>query len=254
MKLRMTSSNRAILAMLVLVVLAVGFWMLLLSPKRDEAGKLDSQREQLQFSLAQHEAEIAEAEAAKEEFPTDNQQLVVVGKAVPGGDETASLLVQMNRIAAKAGGTFRNIKLTASGEGEAGAPAGAGGESTPASPTEVAASLLPLGATVGSAGLAVMPYDVTFDGNFVQVADFIKGLDALVETNDTEVTVDGRLVTIDGFSLEAEPNVGFPALQGSFALTTYLTPPGEGLTGGGSPGIPGPSEATPAATTIGAAP
>jgi Tfp pilus assembly protein PilO len=254
MKLQMTSSNRAIVAMIALAVLVGVFWTQLLSPKREEAKELSAQVEQLEASLALHEAEVAEGEDAKKDFPTEYQHLVVVGKAVPGDDEVASLLVQVNRIAGSAGGTFRNLQLTAGGgEGEAPAPApAAGSEGTPASATEVAASLLPLGATVGPAGLAVMPYDVTFDGDFFQIADFIAGLDSLVKTKDSEVKVDGRLVTVDGFSLEAAPDEGFPALQASFALTTYLTPPGDGLPGDVS--AEGAGEATPAATTIGAAP
>jgi Tfp pilus assembly protein PilO len=251
MKLQMSSSNRTIVAVIVLAGVALAFWMLVISPKRDEAGKLEAQAKQLQTSLAQHQAEVAEAEAAKKEFPTAYQHLVVVGKAVPGGDETASLLVQMNHIASGAGGTFRNIALSAAGGGEEAAPATAGSGETPASPTEVAASLLPLGATVGPAGLAVMPYEVTFDGNFFQIADFIKGIDSLVDTKKNQVSVDGRLVTINGFSLEASPDKGFPALQASFALTTYLTPPEEAA--GVPSAIPTPAEATPAAATIGAA-
>jgi Tfp pilus assembly protein PilO len=256
MKLQMTSTNRVIAAMLVVVALGVAFWMMLLSPKREEAKKLGAQVEALEASLAQHEAEVTEAEAAREEFPTQYQRLVVLGKAVPGDDDVASLLVQMNRISDAAGGRFREIKLRAAGEGtEAPAPSpSAGAEGTPVSATEVAASLLPLGAAIGPAGLAVMPYEVTFDGNFFDVADFIKGLDSLVNTGDEEVSVDGRLVTIDGFSLEADANEGFPALQASFSLTTYLTPPSEGVTGGATPETPGATTVTPAATTTGGAP
>lgn len=253
MKLQMSSKNGAIVAVAILFALAIVFWMTLLSPKRDEAKKLDAEVAQLKSSLAQHEAEVAEAEEARQEFPTEYQHLVVVGKAVPGDDETGSLLVQLNHIAHRSGGSFTNINLTASGEGEAAPEAPAAGAGAPASPTEVAASLLPLGATVGPAGLAVMPYDVTFDGQFFQIADFIAGLDALVKTKAGTVRVDGRLVTIDGFSLEASPETGFPALQASFALTTYLTPPGETLAPE-SLETPGAEEATPAATTIGAAP
>jgi hypothetical protein len=99
-----------------------------------------------------------------------------------------------------------------------------------------------------------MPYTVTFDGNFFEIADFIKGLDSLVDTKRDEVAVDGRLVTVDGFSLEADPDRGFPALQASFALTTYLTPPGEGVTGGATPANPAEAEAAPVATTTGALP
>jgi Tfp pilus assembly protein PilO len=254
MKLRMTSSNRAVVVGVALFALAIAFWMLVLSPKRDEAAALDEQARQLKTSLAQHQSEVAEAEEARREFPTDYQHLVVVGKAVPGGDETASLLVQMNRIAGGTDGTFVNIKLGASGGGEEAAPAPTESEEAPASPTEVAASLLPLGASVGPAGLAVMPYEVTFDGDFFQIADFIKGIDSLVDTKKDRVSVDGRLVTIDGFALEASPGKGFPALQASFALTTYLAPPGEGAATGASPELSSPGEATPAAATIGAAP
>jgi len=251
MKLQMTPTNRAIVAIVVVAALGVAFWMLALSPKRDELKKLDAQVTQLESSLAQHEAEVMAGEAARDEFPVEYQRLVVLGKAVPGDDDVASLLVQLNRISHGAGGTFRNLQLSAAG-GEVPAPAATGGES--ASPTEVAASLLPLGASIGPAGLAVMPYEVTFDGGFFQIADFIEGLDELVATKEGEVRVDGRLVTVDSFTLEADESKGFPALQASFSLTTYLTPPSEGVTGGATPGAPVSVTATPAATTTGGAP
>lgn len=254
MKLEMNSKNRAVIAAVVLVVLAFVFWTQVLSPKRDEVKKLGAQVEAAEASLAQHRSEIATGEEAKAEFADEYQRLVVVGKAVPGGDESASLLVQVNRIAERAGGTFHDIALTASGGGEAPAAPAAESGAEPASATEVAASLLPLGAEIGPAGLAVMPYDVTFEGNFSDVANFIKGLDELVETKNDKVSVDGRLVTINGFSLEGAPNNGFPQLTASFSLTTYLTPPGEGAAAGTSPSAPPGTESTPAAQTLGGTP
>ncbi len=139
------------------------------------------------------------------------------------------------------------------GSGEAPAPAtSAGGE--PVSATEAAASLLPLGASIGPAGLAVMPYTLTFDGDFFKIADFIKGIDSLVKTSNEDVTVDGRLLTLDGFSLAADDEKGFPDLEATFAVTTYLTPPSEGEGGGTTPSAPGTALATPASATIGEAP
>ena len=252
MKLEMNSTNRLIAAIVAVVVLAVAFWMLLLSPKRDEAKKLGVQVEQVESSLAQHEAEIAAGEEAREEFPAEYQRLVVLGKAVPGDDDVASLLVQLNRIARHADGSFRNIKLNSGGAGGEAPAASAGSEN--ASPTEVAASLLPLGASVGPAGLAVMPYEVMFDGNFFDVADFIAGLDSLVKTDDAQVVVDGRLLTVDSFVLEADQEKGFPALEASFSLTSYLTPPSQGVTGGATAEAPAVPTGTPAATTTGGAP
>jgi Tfp pilus assembly protein PilO len=253
MKLEGKSKNAMIGAMLLIAAIATAFWILALSPKREEASKLGAQVKQLESSLAQHRAEAQVAEEARRSFPVDYQRLVVLGKAVPGDDETASLLVQLNGIADKAGVTFETLQLGSGSEGEAASvPPSSSGE--PVSATEAAASLMPLGATVGPAGLAVMPYTLTFTGNFFTIADFIKGLDSLVETTNENVAVDGRLITVDGFSLAAG-EAGFPALQVTFSVTTYLTPPSQGLTAGASPA--GPEEAslaTPAATTTGGTP
>jgi Tfp pilus assembly protein PilO len=254
--MKLSSSNRAVAAVLAIAVVIGGFWMLALSPKREEASKLDATAEQVKGSLAQHQAEIATAEEARQDFPAEYQHLVVLGKAVPGDDDTASLFVQVNHIADHAGVRFSNLALSSEGSGEASeaaAPAAAEASGAPVSATEVAASTMPLGATVGPAGLGVMPYTLTFGGNFFQVADFIKGLDSLVKTQSEKVAVDGRLLTVNGFSLQAAPKVGFPSLEATFSVTAYLTPPGEGLTGGASPESPATAEAAPVSTTIGVA-
>ena len=74
---------------------------------------------------------------------------------------------------------------------------------------------MPLGAEIGPAGLAVMPYSLTFNGTFFQLADFIHGLDQMVTTNKQAVTVDGRLLTINGFTLKADTNREFPSSKAS---------------------------------------
>lgn len=251
MKIQLKSSNALIVAMLAIAGLAAAFWMLALSPKREEADKLGKQVAQLEASLAQHQQEAASAEEAREEFPANYRQLVVLGKAVPGDDDTASLLVEVNRIAERAKVEFRDLELTGEG-GEAEAPpvASAG---TPVSATEAEASLLPLGAKIGPAGLGVMPYSLVFDGSFFEVADFIKGIDAMVKAKSVGVTVEGRLVTLDGFSLVADENEGFPQLDATFAVTTYLTPPSQGVTAGATEAAP-LETAAPVATVTGGVP
>ena len=89
-----------------------------------------------------------------------------------------------------------------------------------------------------------MPYSLTFEGDFFQIASFIEKLDNLVKTTNAGVSVDGRLITVSSFSLspgEAEGGGG-GTLSAEFSVTTYLTPPGEGLTAGASPA--GPEEVT----------
>ena len=37
--------------------------------------------------------------------------------------------------------------------------------------------MLPIGATVGTAGLPVMPYEMEFEGGFFEIADFFGAVD-----------------------------------------------------------------------------
>ncbi len=262
----MKSSNRLIVSILVVAVLAIGFWMLALGPKREEASELSAEAETQRLALSEAQNKAAAATAARRAFPADYRQLVVLGQAVPAGDETSSLLVELNKVAKKSKITFDSIKLT--GTGETSAPiATAAPEAAPAAPssnsgavpasstvppTEAAASVLPLGATIGTAGLGVLPYSLDFRGNFFQVANFIKGIDTLVHTGEPNVLVNGRLVTLDGFALNADPNFDFPHLDATFAVTTYVTPPEQGITAGATTSAPAPIT-TPAGATQAAA-
>jgi Tfp pilus assembly protein PilO len=241
-------TNLLLVAMLVVALLAAAFWMVLLSPKREEAQKLGGQIETVETSLAQHRSEAAAAAAAKRSFPQDYARLVVIGKAVPSGDETPSLLVQLNHLAIRSGASFDVLTLNGEGEEAPATPSAA------ASPTEAEASLLPLGASVGPAGLAAMPYSLTFKGDFFQIASFVEGLDRLVKTTNRELAVNGRLITIGSFSLApVEGEDASSTLEASFSVTTYVTPPGEGLTGGAS--LSGPEEVTTlTSTTTGTTP
>ncbi|MCW2982070.1 MAG: hypothetical protein JWO14_3797 [Solirubrobacterales bacterium] len=255
----MGSATRPIVGMLVVAAAAIAFWTLLLSPKRDEAAKLSEQIEAVTTTVESARGQLAQATVARRSFPAAYHQLVELGQAVPASDETPSLLIELETIAAASGVEFDDIQLE--GEGEAAPEAVAApaptteatagtSTSTPAAetipPTEVEASLLPLGASIGSAGLAIMPYSLDLKGNFFQVANFIGAVDSLVRSGSA-MKVDGRLITINGFSLSAGAGTGTggeggssgaPELQANFSVTTYLTPPGQGVTAGATPAAP----------------
>lgn len=257
----MRSSGRLIASILVVVGLAIAFWMLAISPKREEADRLGAEVEQLTSSVEATRSEIAAATAAKQSFPADYRQLVVLGQAAPAGDETASLLVELEAIANASGVEFKSIQLSSSGSGEASlaeapAPApvpaepstGSGGAVQAAAtvpPTELAASLQPLGASIGPAGLYVMPYTLEFSGGFFQITRFVSKVDDLVKTGNDGVAVDGRLITIGGFSLDtetegSEAQSGGGELSATLSVTTFLSPPSQGVTAGASPSAPAP--------------
>jgi Tfp pilus assembly protein PilO len=247
------SSNRLIAAMLAVVVLAATFWVLALSPKREEASKLGKAVDRAEAALAQDRQALVVAEAARADFSDDYRQLVTLGKAVPGEDDAAALIVQLQAIAKRADIRFQEFALEGSGEDAEATPAAPVGGTEPAPPTEVAASLLPLGAEVGPAGLATMPYTLRFTGRFFHVADFIAGLDKLVDAKSATVAVDGRLMTINGFALTSTPSHPFPNLAATFSLTTFVTPPTQGVTAGATP--VGPlTTGTPASMTTEATP
>jgi Tfp pilus assembly protein PilO len=226
-------NTRALIGLVLVVVLAGALWILLVSPKRKEADELKTQVTQLQQGLATAQGQANEARAAKRAFPTDYRQMVLVGKAVPEGSETASLLVSLNRIGIRSKTAFEQLTLDASeGVTEGATTAGQAGPTAvaePVPPTEAEAALLPLGATVGTANLGVMPYSLTFTGGFFGIANFIEGIESEIKTGHGELTIDGRLITIDGFSL-----VGLgensPLLKAEFSVTTYLVPPPEAAT------------------------
>jgi Tfp pilus assembly protein PilO len=249
------TSRRTLIAILVIAALAIAFWALLLSPKRSEMTALGKESEELQTALATAQGEVAAGETARHDFADNYQQLVVLGKAVPASDESASLLVQLNGVANRSKVHFESLQQGTPGESAAPAEAEpepapetapAVGESAPTPegeaaapaavpPSEAAASLSPLGSSVGPAGLDILPYNLNFKGSFFHVADFINGIDSLIRTSNSNLAVDGRLITLDGFSLTGDSQTGFPKLDANFAVTTYLVPPDEGIVGGASP-------------------
>lgn len=261
----MQSTTKIIVAMVVAVVLVVAFWQLELGPKRTEASELGETATSLRSTLAVDRQELAAAVAARREFSRGYQQLLVLGQGVPGNSETASLLVELTELASRAGVRFENLALEGGGSespsaesasepssGETAATSPSAGP-VPVAPTEAAAAALPLGATVGSAGLAVMPYTVNVSGDFFHLAKFLHELDALVKTGKAGISVDGRLLTVNGFSLAAGPD-GFPSLNATLSVTTYVAPAGQAAS------IPQPSTesasttATPASATVGESP
>jgi Tfp pilus assembly protein PilO len=292
-------SDRLIVIGLGLAGLLAAFWFLAVAPKREKLSELDDEITSLEASVAEQEQVAAFAEEAKADYERDYHRLVVLGKAIPGDDDSASLIDQTQSLADRTKVDFRTLVLAApqaetappaatqttaesspSGTptsdtgGEAGATEGASagtegtapaaGEaaSAPATTaavpaTETAAAALPIGATVGSAGLPVLPYDLSFSGGFFEIADFMSSLDGMVSIDSKGIGVDGRLVTVDGFTLIGDQEKGFPHLNANLRVTTYVAPADQGATAGATPTEPAPvpgAPAAPAAPTTTSAP
>lgn len=282
----MRSNERTIIVAVAIVALAAAFYLLVLGPKRDKASELTSQIDQLNGSISAAEQQASYGEQARQEFPKYYGRMVVLGKAVPGDADTASLLVQLNGIADQSKMELRAIALnqggataattapaptpapaapstgsaptaaastaasTASTANTAGSTTPTTGSSpapsptataTPAPATEATAAALPVGSVVGPAGLPTLPYTVTLRGTYFDVANFIGGVDGLVKpvADGTQLSPDGRLLTVNGFSLQLSGTGSSPKLKASFVVTAYSS--GDlGLTAGASSSGPAP--------------
>lgn len=272
----MKRNEQVILAGLVAVALAVGLWVLVVSPKRNEAGKLQDQVNELNASLSQAQQDVAAGEDARKGFRIDYRRLVVLGKAVPADGEQGSLLVQLQHLADRSDVSLETIDLSSGGSTTSAPPPATStsttstdtsssstdtssnstdststtdSTATTAVATEASASTLPIGASVGPAGLPVMPYDMSFKGGFFQIADFMKRLDGMVHLHKGVANVSGRLLTVDAFTLTPEAtNLNpTPQLTADLTVTTYLSPPDQGVTGGATPA--GPLATTPTLTS-----
>lgn len=289
----MKASDRGIIVGIGVVVLAVLFYTTVLGPKRNQASELGSKIDSLNSSISEQQQVASFGEAARRSFPRYYGRLVVLGKAVPAGADTSSMLVQLNSTADRAGVDFRGIALSqgATGSGTStaspspsaptsstgatgstgtsatsaptssappssstAAPASSTGAAVPA--TEADAASQPIGAVVGPGGYSTMPYDLTFTGGFFDVANFIGGLDSLVEPRGSgeQVAANGRLFTVNGFTLTIGA-AGPEHLDAKFLVTSYVTPQEQGLTAGASPqgpapAVPGEAQPVPASATV----
>ena len=175
----MKSSDRAILLGLLILGLLAAFWFMLLAPNRERASELEQQVSTLESEVTQQEQLAAAAAQAQSDYDSNYERLIVLGKAAPADGDTPSFLTQLSTIASDAGAVFDSLghgvrvgpgagrcgddhrsehRSDGDGRGRARCPRRRPRRPPPAAPaTEASASLLPLGASVGPAGLGVCP-------------------------------------------------------------------------------------------------
>jgi hypothetical protein len=265
----MRANERYIFVVVAGLALAVAFWFLVLSPKRDKVDELDLKLGQVQQAVGEQEQRVEFGEAAKKSFASDYSKIVVLGKAAPDNGDTASFLEQLDTLAVRNKIDLREVRIEpgdtsaapavqpgigvappASSQPSTTAPAPEGGE-TPADTgdtqpiasapaTEASAASLPIGAGVGPAGLNTLKYKLAFRGRYLDVTNFMAAVDELVHSSDGRIAISGRLSTVDGFALLTDPSndYPFPFIRAELGVTTYTTPRSQGITAGATPSGP----------------
>ena len=208
-KRRISTRTLGVVVGLVILVYAAAGYFLVVSPKKGEATRLDEE-------IATTQVELQEALAATA-AQDDTQPIAVadifrLSTAMPSTPDMPGILLELSRIADETGIRFKAI--------------------TPQSG-------LPVGAYVQ------VPIDVTFDGTFYALSDFLFRLRTLVTVRRGELHAAGRLFSVASVDF-SEADKGFPLLAATLKLNAYVYG-----TNAAPSAVPPPAE-TPPATTEGA--
>lgn len=244
----MSRRNSIVLIAVALAAAAGAYWMLVLTPKREEAAALSTQVSAKQAALAVAEADLASYESARGAYKRNYSKIARLGKAVPSDDDVRSLMVQINSAADGSKVDFRTISLGGAGTapaGVAGTPAASGAASSLTTP--------PPGSTVvGSAGFSTMPFSFKFKGSFFNLGTFFNRLDKFVKVKNQGVDVTGRLLLLNTISLAPDAQKGFPLISAEVTANSYLLPPTQDVLAAAT--AESPTGAAPATTEPGTAP
>jgi hypothetical protein len=168
-----------------LIVYTLGFWFMIVAPKRSLASELEAEVVTTQQSLA-----TARAAAIA---PPDAQPIAVadifrLAKAMPAVPDMPGILLELARIAEETGIEFQSISPEASTvEGD----------------------------------YQVVPIGLIFDGNFYELSDLLFRLRTLVGVRHGELEATGRLFSVEKIDFAEAPD-GFPEISANLTLNAYV--------------------------------
>ncbi len=194
----------AVIAPALLIVAVVGYF-LLVKPKQDASGRLDGQIADLQVQLDTALAAQRQGGAENPEVQIRAADVFRLTKAMPNRDDMPGIMLELNGVASATGVEFLSI--------------------TPAAP-------------VPQTGYTAVPINLTFEGSFYDLTDFLFRVRNLVAVRDGELHAQGRLFTLDSLDLHEAPG-GFPEIQAALTVTAYVYAPA-------APADPATAEAPPA--------
>jgi hypothetical protein len=239
----MSARDRIVLMVIAVVVVLGAGWKIVVSPKRDEASKLETQLTAAKAQLSTAQDELSHAHAAQTQYASAYASVVSLGKAVPASQEVPSLMYQLARASNQKQVDFASISATTT-------PGSASGSASGASSSSAS------GSSAAQPGFSQMPFTFVFNGGFFQLEHLFQQLNGFtVRSASGNLQVSGRLLTIQSVKLApVSQQVGAPGsgvLTGTITATAYVLPAGQSLTGGATPSSPAGST-TPVSSTSGA--
>jgi Tfp pilus assembly protein PilO len=169
-----------------LVVAAVGYFFLV-KPKQDEAGRTSDEIAELETQIAVAQA-AAQAPAKGQDETIRVADVFRVTKAMPDEDDMPGILLELDGVASASGVRFISI--------------------SPQAP-------------IVQSTYTALPVNLSFEGNYYDLTDFLFRLRNLVSVRDGKLEADGRLYTLDTLSMQEGPS-GFPDIAASLTVTAYV--------------------------------
>jgi Tfp pilus assembly protein PilO len=182
-------SPKAVTALVVvggLVVLLAGVYALVM-PQRHKASQLTEE-------LASTQVEITTARAVAAQTPEQRirvADLFKIVKAMPDDPDMTGIMLQLQQTASDAGVEFDSIQAQAMEPGT---------------------------------GYAVQPIDLSFNGNFYSLTDFLFRLRKLVTVHHGALNATGRLFSVGNLAFGAGAE-GFPAIAATLHVSAFVYSP-----------------------------
>lgn len=182
---KMPLAVRLVIVVAGLVILAVGGYFLLVQPKKSEAKTLDSEIVDQKRQISDRHTQAQQAAGLSKILVADAFKLAT---AMPDEDQTAEAHLEINSIARATGVSYEGIQ-----------------------PGEV----------IDAAEYQVLPFQLTFQGTFYDLSDFLRRLQSTVLVENNELIAKGRLFTVDQVTFD-EGDEGFPSIQASVHIYAYV--------------------------------
>jgi len=212
----MTARLSIVLGIAVTVGVLVAMWMLAVAPKRQDAADLGDRLAQAELRLVDANARAATAQSARATYARDYATVARLGKAVPVSTDVPSLVFQLETAARKAKVDFRAVS----------AP-----DVVPAAPPA------PGAAPPAGGGIQPAPFSFKFEGDYFGLQKLLARIDAFSRVKGTQVSANGRLLTIEGLTLNPASK-GLPRVQGVVTARAYVADLPEPLPAAGAATVP----------------
>ncbi len=180
-----------ILIVLGVLVLLVAWWFLIITPIRDDAASKESEYQGEKSAYDQNFARAGRLDEERTAAKQAASDLLKLNKLIPVDSQVPSMIVELQSTANDAGIKFMKI--------------------VPDTPV------------AGTTGATIVPISMDFQGDYIDVNDFLYRVENYARMDGNDVTVSGRLINVMSVNL-SKPSMGdFPQVLAKLRADAFMT-------------------------------